>query len=295
MDDARPSSRALWAYAGPFGLFVLMLGLPGLTRLLLHPSPPIGPEFWVYPLQTLLCGAMLFFFRRDYPRAFGRDAALWGTAAGVLVFVLWISPQAIFHAALRIGDGFDPTRLLAANHARRDEALYWMTVLLRFLRLVVVVPLLEEIFWRGFLLRYLIKEDFLSMPFGSWTPLSFGVVTLGFMLEHNRSDWPAALGDGHPLQPRRHPHAQSARLRAGPRPDELLLLGLYGTCKRTSGDSGSGAIAARLDRTYARRFFPEGGFVPCGRGNAGRTGRVLQNLRRGVPTRRSTAVTPKST
>jgi len=67
---------------------------------------------------------------------------------------------------------------------------------LRFLRLVVVVPLLEEIFWRGFLLRYLINEDFTQVPMGAFSWLSFGVVTAGFCFEHSLPDWPAAILTG---------------------------------------------------------------------------------------------------
>ena len=185
MDPAPASRRALWAYAGPFGSFVLLLVLKDLL-------PLRGPEFWVYPLQTLWCGAMLICFRREYPRAGGRTAAWWGAAAGLTAFVLWIAPQALFHASPRL-DGFDPERILLAGG---NELAYRTTVALRFVRLVIVVPLLEEIFWRGFLLRFLIREDFLSLPFGSWTLLSFAVVTAGFTLEHTARDWPAALVTG---------------------------------------------------------------------------------------------------
>jgi CAAX protease family protein len=87
-------------------------------------------------------------------------------------------------------DGFNPD-FLAANPAR-----YWATVIFRFLRLVVVVPLVEEIFWRGFLLRYFIKEDFEHVPFGTFSRLSFGIVTTLFGFSHSMADWPAALLTG---------------------------------------------------------------------------------------------------
>ncbi len=196
------SNRALLAYAGPFFLFILFIGLAGLLR----PGTPTAdtplwraaPELWVYPLQTLVCAGMLLYFRRDYPPArLPTSLAIFGVVVGLIVFAIWVSPQAIFHAAPRTEGGFDPTRLLGADPAADGGgALYWVTVALRFVRLVAVVPVLEEIFWRAFLLRYFVREDFLSVPFGTWTPLSFGVVTLGFMLEHSRPDWPAALVTG---------------------------------------------------------------------------------------------------
>ena len=55
-------------------------------------------------------------------------------------------------------DGFDPEVLSSS------PALYWIALVLRFLRLVVVVPVVEEIFWRGFLLRFLISESLKRFP-----------------------------------------------------------------------------------------------------------------------------------
>ncbi len=191
--NAAPPSRELWAYVGPFALFILLNPLPGLVRSA-SPTAPWwlhSPEFWVYPLQTVACAAMMIFYRREYLLAITPLEGLIGLAVGALAFVLWISPQAFFHFAPRVGTGFDPTPLLAA-----DPRAYWLTVTLRVVRLAVVVPWLEEVFWRGFLLRFLIKEDFLSLPFGSWTRLSFWVVVLGFIFEHHPPDWPAACVTG---------------------------------------------------------------------------------------------------
>ena len=147
-----------------------------------------APEYWVYPLQTFICAALLIWFWRDYDVR-GARGLIVGAAVGVAVFVLWISPQAFFGVAAR-SDGFNPTVFADQPMA------YWATVILRFLRLVVVVPLVEEIFWRGFLLRYFVDERFDAVPFGTFTWLSFGVVSVGFMLVHSTADWPAALVTG---------------------------------------------------------------------------------------------------
>jgi CAAX prenyl protease-like protein len=51
----------------------------------------------------------------------------------------------------------------------------------------------EEIFWRGFLLRYLVSERFSAVAIGTFSWLSFTVVTLAFGLAHSPADWVAAL------------------------------------------------------------------------------------------------------
>ena len=65
----------------------------------------------------------------------------------------------------------------------------------RFVRMVVVVAFVEEIFWRGFLMRYLLDKDgdYWEQPFGKFSWLSFLVVTLLFMFAHSPSDYLGAL------------------------------------------------------------------------------------------------------
>lgn len=180
-------TRTHVAYIAPFAVFMLLLGvIPLLERLAPAPHSILAtaPEQIIFPLQTVICAALLAGFWRRYelqrPAKIGFTLALAG-----LVFVLWIAPQERGYAPSRTV-GFDPT--IFENH----PLLLWSVLLLRFLRLVIVVPLLEEIFWRGFLLRDLINRDFTKVPLGAFSWSSFGLVTLLFGLEHwgNGSWWP---------------------------------------------------------------------------------------------------------
>jgi len=165
---------------------MLFLGLPGLVQKLGRPEFLLAePKYWVFPLQTLVCGALLARYWRYYslrgPER-GRDWA-WTLGIAVLVLGIWISPQEVFGVAPRL-EGFDPNAVAASG-----PLVYWSSLALRFARLVVVVPLLEEIFWRGFLLRYLIREDFENIAFGAWTRFSFAMVALCFALAHWGEGW----------------------------------------------------------------------------------------------------------
>ncbi len=183
-------TTAFAAHVGPFAIFLALLGLVPLVSDPAGPFWRTHPEFWVFPLQTIVCGALLFWWRGAYKfRPFGPSAILIGTLAGVLAFAVWISPSWVFGAGARI-DGFNPTLVADA------PALHALTVALRLARLVLVVPFLEEVFWRGFALRYIVREDFANAPVGAFTWLSFGVVSVAFMFEHTRPDWPAALFTG---------------------------------------------------------------------------------------------------
>lgn len=183
-----PDKRKLLAHTLPMLWFILLLSLGGALK---RPGAALwraAPEFWIYPLQTLLCAAVLLYFRRDYE--FGRlRRPIFTILLALLVFVLWIAPQQFFGFSPR-GVGFNPDAF------SREPALFWSTLVLRFIRLVVVVPVVEEIFWRGFLLRFLVSENFEAVPFGAFSRFSFAVVTVAFGCSHSLPDWPAALITG---------------------------------------------------------------------------------------------------
>jgi CAAX prenyl protease-like protein len=180
--------RKLLAFTAPMVLFLLLLGLRDGLKNIGGPFWVGSAEYWIYPAQTIVCGAVVFWFWPEYDLRTPRGVAF-GVAVGLLVFVLWISPQAFFHFSPRLG-GFEPT--IFADRTW----LYWSTIFLRFLRLVLLVPLVEEIFWRGFLLRFLIDEKFEEVPFGKFSWISFAIVTLAFGFSHARPDWPAAIATG---------------------------------------------------------------------------------------------------
>ena len=66
----------------------------------------------------------------------------------------------------------------------------WAFISVRLLGIAVVVPLAEELFWRGFLLRWLIDPEWERVPLGEFTLSSCLTVTLMFTLAH--PEWLAA-------------------------------------------------------------------------------------------------------
>jgi CAAX prenyl protease-like protein len=98
---------------------------------------------------------------------------------GILVLVIWIVPEKYL---FQIGQStaFDPYALGGSQGA---------AILLIGVRLIgssLVVPVMEELFWRSFLMRYLINPDFRSVPLGAFTWFSFLGVAVLFGLEHHR-------------------------------------------------------------------------------------------------------------
>jgi CAAX prenyl protease-like protein len=176
------------AYIAPFLTFLIFLGInEGLNSAHFHPWG-VDAMYLVYPVQTVVCAAVLAWYWPQYRLRFPAGLGI-AVAAGVLVVGCWVSPQVLFHQAPRV-TGFN-TDLFAGL-----PVAYWAELIFRLARTALVVPLLEEIFWRGFLLRYFIREEFAAVPFGTYGRNANLIVATAFMLEHNSPDWPAAFVAG---------------------------------------------------------------------------------------------------
>jgi hypothetical protein len=201
-----PSQRQHWtqspavAHIAPLVLFMLLTesvkfflvensALPWYQR---------APEHWVYPVQCVIVGAVLLFFRKHYTLTPWRGLPLAAALAAVGIAV-WVLPAMLYREGLpswcewlgvvKRDEGFDPSIFAAGSSA------WWATVLARFFRMVVIVPFVEELFWRGFLMRYVQAgdRDFRTVPFGQHTWKAFGIVTVAVTLIHNPSDYLGAL------------------------------------------------------------------------------------------------------
>jgi CAAX prenyl protease-like protein len=114
---------------------------------------------------------------------------------GVGVFAVWIGPDMLF-PAYRHHWLFDNAIMGAARTSLSAEGQGQPLVLaLRTLRAVAIVPIVEELFWRAWLMRWLITPDFRKTPLGSYTPVSFWIVAILFASEHG-SYWDVGLAAG---------------------------------------------------------------------------------------------------
>jgi CAAX prenyl protease-like protein len=123
---------------------------------------------------------------RPWPRGWVTVLAL---ALGLLVTGLWVALDAYYpHLPSSLGKrvGFDPTPLPPVAAA--------VFVCIRMFGLALLVPLVEELFWRSFLIRWLIDQDFQRVPIGRVTPLSAGISSLLFAAVH--PEWLPALLTG---------------------------------------------------------------------------------------------------
>jgi CAAX prenyl protease-like protein len=168
------------ARIAPFALFIAFVAVQPLLAGRLDAR-------WLVAIRGVAVGALLAILWRHYdelrdgPAVAARD---WAIAAllGVGVFGAWITFDAGW-AALGGGPGFVPLD----PGGSLDPAL----VILRLFALALVVPAMEELFWRSFLLRWLARRDFLAADPRRAAPGAFLISSALFASEH--SLWFAGL------------------------------------------------------------------------------------------------------
>jgi CAAX prenyl protease-like protein len=166
-------------YVLPFAVFLALLAIMPLLRL----APRAELALWV-----IVLGVTLFFCRGAIDFSVNRWAG--SIALGVAVFLIWIAPELAF-PGYRDALPFVEERRSFPQEARADP----LALALRALRAAILVPIVEELFWRSWLPRWLIRADFRSVPMGTYTRFTFLVTAVLFALEHGRY-WDVGLAAG---------------------------------------------------------------------------------------------------
>ncbi|GIX46389.1 MAG: CAAX prenyl protease-related protein [Candidatus Tectimicrobiota bacterium] len=144
-------------------------------------------SLWLYPVKTAAVLLALAGFWRRYDELRGRPwqdggEALLTLAVGVGVYVAWVRmdwPWAVQGQPA----GYDPFRAGATAGT--------VLAAIRLFGAAAVVPVMEELFWRSFLLRYLVSARFATVALGTFTWPSFLITVVLFGLEHHY--WLAGL------------------------------------------------------------------------------------------------------
>ena len=171
----------------PFAAYLAFLALgqamAWVSDNLQHPAPwIIHADLWLYPIKIVVVMALLIYFWPAYDElksgALSRRDWLWALVVGLGVYLAWVRmdwPWAVQGSGEAAG--YDPFRTGAgAGMVLAGVRLFGASV---------VVPVMEELFWRSFLLRYLISSRFTDVPLGTLSPFAFLATVVLFGLEHD--------------------------------------------------------------------------------------------------------------
>lgn len=167
-------------YVLPFLLFIILMAASGM----LGDYSELAQRFdtrWLYAARIVLVGTAVLYFWRSYaelqrPYRIQPSQLLGSIALGVVVFLFWIQLD-IKWLSIGESNGFVP---LAA-----DGSLLWAHVIPRLIGAAVLVPVIEELFWRSFLMRWLDNPKFLTVEPARIKLKALLISSVIFALEHN--------------------------------------------------------------------------------------------------------------
>jgi CAAX prenyl protease-like protein len=175
----KPLVRDDLAYILPMAVFLawIWVGTKG-------PETEYGNAWypWTYVARALTVGVMLVLFRHSYTKI--RWNHWWlGVIVGVVGIFQWVGVQIFLqnHVAFFKPSGkvFNPEMFFA------NETTRWAFVAVRLFGAVIVVPFMEELFWRDYGWRSIVApNDFKLAHVGEWDWKAFVVIPLVFALVH---------------------------------------------------------------------------------------------------------------
>jgi CAAX prenyl protease-like protein len=151
----------------------------------------IRPAF-AYPLRSASALAVLVFCSRGLIKL-RPSVPLASVLLGLGVFAVWIGPDLIW-------PGYRNHWLFAnlltggAAPARTQEH----SAVFLFARVsgsALLVPIVEELFWRAWLMRWLVSPHFQKVPLGTYSTLAFWATAILFASEHG-AFWGVGLAAG---------------------------------------------------------------------------------------------------
>jgi CAAX prenyl protease-like protein len=177
-------------YLAPMLTFLVLTELEGYLPKLDGQTHPVWYPV-AYAAKIAIVSAVAWACRsswRDLKPRPGPAGLGLATALGLVVAALWVGLDGLY-PPLPLGKrmGFDPSAI--PNAVGRVAF-----IAVRFYGLVLIVPLVEELFWRSFVMRFVIDPDFAKVPIGRVTPLAAAITSVLFALPH--PEWLPALITG---------------------------------------------------------------------------------------------------
>ena len=151
-------------------------------------------RYWLYLAKTL-AGAWMLWAVWPVVTEMRWKLSWQAVVVGVAVFAMWVGLDDLL-VKLGLSNSYPKLKLSGTSWNPNDtfgagSALAWFFIVVRMAGSSLVVPMLEEVFFRSFLYRYITKADFLSVSLGAFVLRSFLITSLIFGFEHR--EWLAGL------------------------------------------------------------------------------------------------------
>jgi len=159
----------------PFAVFLVLTACQGQFGA--------AATYWFYFIKTMV-GAWLILEIRPYVMEL-RWAMSWeAIVVGIAIFAIWVGLDPWYPQWFHTGATGNPGDVFGTGQA-------WFFIIVHLAGMTLVVPPIEEVFFRSFLYRYLATKDFLAIPLNRFLPVPFFSTAIIFGLSHN--EWLAGI------------------------------------------------------------------------------------------------------
>jgi CAAX prenyl protease-like protein len=165
------------ARAAPFVLFLIITLFQGQLGE--------ASRYWLYLAKTIV-GIWLVWMMRPLVTEMRWVFSWEAVVVGVAVCVMWVGIDGFYPKLGKPGLPWNPNAQFG-----QGSALAWLFIVGRILGSSIIVPPLEEVFYRSFLYRYIVKPDFLAVPLGAFHMVAFVVTAVVFGFSHY--EWLAGI------------------------------------------------------------------------------------------------------
>jgi CAAX prenyl protease-like protein len=163
--------------AAPFLIFAALTSCQGLFGE--------ASKYWIYFGKSVL-GIFLLWAVWPSVKELRWTVSLEAILVGVGIIVIWVGIDRFYPKLVNLGKPWNPNIEFG-----QGSGLAWFFIVSRILGSTLIVPPLEEIFYRSFVYRYVVSQNFLEVPLRTVHPVSLIVTSTVFGLSHR--EWLAGI------------------------------------------------------------------------------------------------------
>jgi CAAX prenyl protease-like protein len=184
LDDPNAPKDAWIPHVVPFLAWIFLMQMLG------------EPAGWKYAVRSFVCLGLFLYLRpwRWYPRLNPRNI-LPAVGVGIFVYAFWIAFETDYFARfetlhrLYLTVGVQPPWEMAPvpdDVSYAPDVCGWPLTIIRLLGSAFVISFIEEFFWRGWMYRWMLRDNFLKADLGEMDWKMFVAVALMFGFIHDR-------------------------------------------------------------------------------------------------------------
>jgi len=154
-----------------------------MALLVVAPSLPFGQP-WESIVRVGVLVVVIAAFSGSLVRNFRITHGVSSVLLGLAVCAMWIAPDQLIPGWRSHWIFQNSITGTLKNSIAPSELADPLVLALRIARAAILVPILEELFWRGWMPRFIVNNNWQKVPIGTYTTLAFVATSVLFASEH---------------------------------------------------------------------------------------------------------------